>query len=51
MTIEAARKYGAAIVSVPMRDTIKVVKDGYVTKTLDRDALRAVRTPQAFSGK
>lgn len=48
MTIEAARKYGAAIVSVPMRDTIKVVKDGYVTKTLDRDALRAARTPQAF---
>ena len=48
MTIEAARKYGAAIVSVPMRDTIKVAKDGYVTKTLDRDLLRAARTPQAF---
>ena len=48
MTIEAARKYGAAIVSVPMRDTIKVAKDGYVARTLDRDALRAARTPQAF---
>ncbi len=48
MTIEAARKYGAAIVSVPMRDTIKVAKDGYVIRTLDRDLLRAARTPQAF---
>ena len=48
MAIEAARKYGAAIVSVPMRDTIKVAKDGYVAGTLDRDAIRAARTPQAF---
>ncbi len=47
-TIEAARRYGAAIVSVPMRDTIKVVEDGYVTGTLDRDTIQAARTPQAF---
>ena len=46
--IEAARKYGAAVVSAPMRDTIKVAKDGYITGTLDRDTIRAARTPQAF---
>lgn len=48
MTIEAAREYGAAIVSVPMRDTIKVDQEGYVAETPERDLLRAARTPQAF---
>jgi len=47
-TIKAAREYGAAIVSVPMRDTIKTVEDGYIGRTLDRDTIRAARTPQAF---
>ena len=38
----------AAILMVPCKDTIKVVKDGYVVKTLDRSTLMAAQTPQAF---
>ena len=34
---------------VPLRDTIKAVDDaGHVTRTLNRSALVAVQTPQAF---
>ena len=38
----------AAICAVPMVDTVKQVKDGRVVRTLDRSALVAVQTPQAF---
>ena len=38
----------AAIPGVPVSDTIKVVRDGMVAETLERDGLRAVQTPQAF---
>lgn len=40
----------AAICAVPVVDTIKHVKDGRVTRTLDRSQLVAVQTPQAFRG-
>jgi len=33
---------------VPVTDTIKEEKDGQVTKTLKREHLRAVQTPQVF---
>lgn len=39
---------GAAILAVPVKDTIKVAKDGKVSKTLDRSTLWSVQTPQAF---
>lgn len=48
ITIAAARRYGAAIVSKPMKDTVKLTEGGYITKTLDRDKIRAAGTPQAF---
>jgi 2-C-methyl-D-erythritol 4-phosphate cytidylyltransferase len=38
----------AAIPGVPVTDTIKVVEDGVVVTTPDRDSLVAVQTPQAF---
>lgn len=38
----------AAIPSVPVADTIKVVADGVVVATPDRSTLVAVQTPQAF---
>jgi 2-C-methyl-D-erythritol 4-phosphate cytidylyltransferase len=38
----------AAICAVPVTDTVKAVRDGRVTKTLDRRNLVAVQTPQAF---
>ena len=43
-----ARASAAAIVAVPVRDTIKTVRGGEVVSTLDRDSLWAAATPQAF---
>jgi 2-C-methyl-D-erythritol 4-phosphate cytidylyltransferase/2-C-methyl-D-erythritol 4-phosphate cytidylyltransferase/2-C-methyl-D-erythritol 2,4-cyclodiphosphate synthase len=45
----AAGGTGAAVLAVPVKDTIKVVDDaGRVTATPERRSLRAVQTPQAF---
>ena len=38
----------AALLCVPMKDTVKVVIDGYVTDTPDRSTLMSAQTPQAF---
>ncbi|WP_298019659.1 2-C-methyl-D-erythritol 4-phosphate cytidylyltransferase [uncultured Dysosmobacter sp.] len=47
--ITAAARCGAAAPAVPVKDTVKAVReDGAVERTLDRDALRAVQTPQVF---
>lgn len=47
-TVRAANSYGAAAPAVPVKDTIKVVRGGLVTDTLDRASLQAVQTPQVF---
>ena len=47
-TVRAAASYGAAAPSVPVKDTIKVVKGGIVADTPDRSQLQAVQTPQIF---
>lgn len=46
--IHALSQYKACLLMVPVKDTIKVVKDGIVEKTLDRSQLRSAQTPQAF---
>lgn len=47
--ITAAKKYGAAVVGVPVKDTMKLEgKKGFYTKTLPRHLLWAVQTPQGF---
>lgn len=47
--VEAARREGAATAAVPVVDTVKRVDAaGTVLETLDRGALVAVQTPQAF---
>lgn len=47
--ITAAGRCGAAAPAVPVKDTVKVVRDGgSVERTLERDSLRAVQTPQVF---
>ena len=46
--IEAAWRDGAAILAVPVTDTIKRVHDGRIVETPDRAALWAAQTPQAF---
>ena len=47
-TIEAARADGAAILATPVTDTIKLVEDASVVKTLERRNLRQALTPQCF---
>lgn len=47
--IACGERWGAAIPAVPVADTIKEVgADGAVRRTLVRDELRAVQTPQVF---
>ncbi|MBI3312060.1 MAG: 2-C-methyl-D-erythritol 4-phosphate cytidylyltransferase [Candidatus Omnitrophica bacterium] len=49
--LRAARASRAAIVAVPVIPTIKEGKNGWVTRTLDRNRLWAVQTPQVFERK
>jgi 2-C-methyl-D-erythritol 4-phosphate cytidylyltransferase len=44
----AALEHGAAICALPVRETVKRVRDGFVEATIDRVALWSVQTPQAF---
>jgi 2-C-methyl-D-erythritol 4-phosphate cytidylyltransferase len=45
---QAVIKYNAVSCGVRVKDTIKIVEDSFSKKTLDRDSLRAIQTPQAF---
>jgi 2-C-methyl-D-erythritol 4-phosphate cytidylyltransferase len=47
-TVEAARRDGAAILTTPATDTIKLVDGDKVVKTLARKDLRQALTPQCF---
>lgn len=47
--INAAKDYGVAVVGVPAKDTIKQAdRDDFVEKTVDRNSLWYIQTPQAF---
>ena len=46
--IAAAERTGAAIAAIPVVDTIKVVHESRIVRTVDRSALWAAATPQAF---
>ena len=46
--VRAAHTHGAAIPSVPVKDTIKVGNGGLVQETPDRATLFAAQTPQVF---
>jgi 2-C-methyl-D-erythritol 4-phosphate cytidylyltransferase len=46
--ITTAARSGAAVPAVPVKDTIKVAKNGAVEGTPDRDTLFAVQTPQVI---
>lgn len=46
--IVAANEVGASVVGVPVKDTLKSVKEGLVTQTLDRSLLWSIQTPQAI---
>ena len=48
-TIQRAREHGAALLAVPIRDTLKHSADGQTgTMSPDRSGLWAAQTPQAF---
>lgn len=46
--IEKAKETGAAILTASVTDTIKEIKDGKITQTIDRKTLRRALTPQCF---
>lgn len=49
---EAVKEFGACVVGMPVKDTIKVVDcDGFAIQTPDRKTLWAVQTPQVFEEK
>lgn len=43
-SVEEAKKYGSAVASLPVSDTVR----NFENITLDRDSLRIMHTPQAF---
>jgi 2-C-methyl-D-erythritol 4-phosphate cytidylyltransferase len=47
----AAELAGAAIAAIPIVDTVKLVANGRVVRTLDREGLFRAATPQAFRGE
>jgi len=46
--LAAAAQSGAATLGVPVKDTIKEVRDGVIVATPERSSLWQVQTPQAF---
>lgn len=47
--IAAARKNGAAVPVIAIEDTVKAVEGDKILRTVDREKLRRVQTPQGFS--
>jgi len=47
-SVETARIHDGALVAVPVKDTVKVVKDGVVIETPPRETLWLAQTPQTF---
>lgn len=49
--VASAHKTNAAAPAVPVKDTIKIARDGVVESTPDRAMLFAVQTPQVFAAQ
>ena len=47
-TLESAMAHGSGVISTPVVDTIKQISEDGRVVSLDRNALRAVQTPQCF---
>ena len=43
-----AEKYGAATLAIPVSDTVKEAKEGFITATIPRESLYLAQTPQVF---
>lgn len=46
--VEAAERFGAASSGLPVLETVKRAREGFVEATVDRHGLWLVQTPQAF---
>jgi 2-C-methyl-D-erythritol 4-phosphate cytidylyltransferase len=46
--VREANEQGAAVLAVPVKDTVKKVKGKRVVETVERSSLWAIQTPQAF---
>ena len=44
--VSAVETHGAAVLALPSRDTVKMVRDGCVERTLDRRTIWMAQTPQ-----
>jgi len=50
--LDGARDYGACVVGMPVKDTIKICdEDGFAVSTPNRDRTWMIQTPQTFSFK
>lgn len=47
--LEGARAFGAAVPGLPLEDTVKEAEAGRVVRTIERDRLVRVQTPQGFA--
>lgn len=47
-SILSAWKYGASIAAVPVKDTVKIARNGFVVSTTDRKNIFLAQTPQTF---
>jgi 2-C-methyl-D-erythritol 4-phosphate cytidylyltransferase len=51
-SIRGAKRLGAVVLAMPVKDTVKTANtDGIVLKTLDRESLWQIQTPQAFQAE
>ena len=49
-SVDCAKKYGACAAGVMIKDTIKLKdNENYIEKTINRDELSAIQTPQTFN--
>jgi 2-C-methyl-D-erythritol 4-phosphate cytidylyltransferase len=46
--LKAANKYKAAVLGVMSKDTVKQIREGFVSKTLKRSVLFCAQTPQCY---
>jgi len=47
-SVETALEHDSALVAVPVKDTVKVVRDGFAVDTPPRETLWLAQTPQTF---
>ena len=47
-TVESAFVYGAAVPALPVNETVKIIEEGFIINTPDRNNLVSVGTPQVF---